>query len=262
MVLLTVIAVATLLVAVVGATFAYFTATATTNPSDKAEATVTTNKLDGATITFTSEKQLQMLDYPGGLAVYGAKATIAKQDEGDNNEYQATFNLKITYTNKTQTPLDWTLYMVESSYDNLDATQTTTCKLRKKIVGNDLQLWYSDLEGDDPTNDAGCKGEAITTKLTNTLQAKTIASGKLLANKTDQVIDKNSTEDEEEYKKESGADLANRAINTDDKQDKYYYLAVKYPNQNANQSLTDEEKEIKVSLSIDGTANLSLYEAE
>ena len=71
MVLLTVIAVATLLVAVVGATFAYFTAS--TTASGTADATVTTSKQDGATITFTgTESKLELLDYPGGLAVYGA----------------------------------------------------------------------------------------------------------------------------------------------------------------------------------------------
>ncbi len=259
MVLLTVIAVATLLVAVVGATFAYFTATA--NPSGSAEATVTTNKLDGANVTFASEGKLQMLDYPGGLAVYGAKATIEKQQAEDQNHYQATFNLKITYTNPTGTDLDWTLYMVESKYDNLDASEITTCKLRNKINENELQLWYSDSDSGDPTEDAGCKGEVITTKLTQELNAKTIASGKLLKN---QLVDKEitkdtSTDDSGEYQKGEGADLEGRAINTSDKTDKYYYLVVKYPNKNENQSPTDEKKEIKVSLSIDGTVNLSLY---
>ena len=87
-------------------TFAYFTATTTKEGTDPTT-NVTTNKLDGATITFESAaSKFNMLNYPGGLGVFGAKASIAKTEDGDENDYQATFNLKIDYTNQTKTELD------------------------------------------------------------------------------------------------------------------------------------------------------------
>ncbi len=272
-VLLTVIAVATLLVAVVGATFAYFTATTTT--TDKGTGTsaeLTTTELNGATITFDGETdKFELLDYPGGIGVFGAKATITKTEgvKTDEKDYQATFNLKIEYTNKTGTDLDWELYMVEekNKLTNLNLEETTVCKLQTKTTATDTYYWYADsdtpgyTEGNgDPTN-AGCTAKAITEALTTGEEATKIASGKLNNVSTESgtgTVDKNS--DEPELQKEGyNGDLAQRTINTKDNSTKYYYLVVKYPNKNDTQD-SDQGKEISVKLSLDGTPVASLYE--
>ena len=90
-VLLTVIGVATLLVALVGATFAYFTANLTNNSSN---ITVTTSKLAGMTLT---QYQSSTPDpaYPGlkGYVVYEVAA------DGDANS-KATYSLTATFASE------------------------------------------------------------------------------------------------------------------------------------------------------------------
>ncbi len=86
-----------------------------------------------------------------------------------------------------------------------------------------------------------------------------LASGKLKANKDgDGEITKDTVGDE--FTAENG-DLEQRKINTSDKQSKYYYLVVKYPNSNTPQSETDMAKQIKVTLSIDGKPASTVYQA-
>ena len=259
MVLLTVIAVATLLVAVVGATFAYFTATATTNNSTEANVT-TTKDLGGATVTFTgTEKKLELLDYPGGLAVYGAKATIKKTDPRDANDYQATFGLKISYINQTSTDLEWDLYMVAQEYDGLDADNATTCKLQQKQVGSEVQFWYADQSDPEDDTTQTCNGEGIATALDG-LGATKIASGKLKMKQNDsKEITQDNLVEEADGTQHDGV-LSKRMINTKSASDKYYYLVVKYPNSDAPQA-DDEGKQISVTLSIDGDIQSTLYSA-
>ena len=258
MVLLTVIAVATLLVAVVGATFAYFTAATTASGETSAE--VETSKLVGATVTFASDNEFERLDYPGGLAVYGAKATIAKKpEESSSNDYQATFNLQITYTNQTQTDLTWELYVTDTEYDELDAAETTSCELKQYSVEGETQFWYADNTESDTDNTKSCTGTNISTKLSQ-ISAKKIASGKLLKNQSEaKTITKDTPSGVDgEYVKGDGADLSNRLINTKNKPNKYYYLVVKYPNDGTDQS-EDAGNPITVKLSIEGPAQVSLY---
>ena len=147
-----------------GATFAYFTAS--TQTSGSATSTVETTELKGATIKFTREaSKFELLNYPGGIAVYGAQASIEKQDNGDDNDYEATFNLKIDYTNETSTPLDWELWMVESQVDNLNASTTTTCTLRQKGEGATTQFWYSDAADSADDNTQSCDAAANNDKI-------------------------------------------------------------------------------------------------
>ena len=226
--------------------------------------------MKGANITFDSvAEKFEKLDYPGGIAVYGAKAQIEKASEDDTNDYQATFGLKITYTNGTDTDLDWELYMVEDQYSELNAEDTTICELKQKSVGNQTYFWYGDKKEEPVPNEAetGCTGTAITTKLTGEkgsgagLGGKLIASGKLLkATSTDTpkqgtITSKTSGE---EYNQE--VDLSQRVINTTTGHDtKYYYLVIKYPNKNESQSATDAKKTISATLTIDGDPITELY---
>ncbi len=264
MVLLTVIAIATLLVAVVGATFAYFTATATPQGEGAgSKADITTAKLDGANVTFEGGNQLEMLTYPGGLAVYEGKATIEKQKPEDTNHYEATFNLKIEYINETDTDLTWELYMVAQEYEGLNAAEETTCELKQKQVGSQVQLWYADKNDDDadPSSDSGCDGEAITQAI-NKLNPTKIASGKFLKQKSIKTTIDKTTLTQPEISggtQEDEGNLENRKINTQDTKTKYYYLVVKYPN-DGNQS-NDVGKKISAKLSIDGDIQLSLHKS-
>ncbi len=264
-ILLTVIAIATLLVAVVGATFAYFTAQTTAQGSGDSVETNTTN-LKGATITFASaDSKFDLLNYPGGLAVFGSKVTISKEEgqEDAEHEYQATYNLKIEYTNNTQTDLEWELWMVPKEYDGLEAEKTTICKLQQKTdATGKTMFWYADQSDNGLVETTACSGNAITTKLQNGteqggLGATKIATGKLKKEQsTKQTIDKNSGTDEldtEGYQ----SDLTQRTINTKDLQSKYYYLIVKYPN-TGDQS-ADAGSQITVSLNLDGKPASTLY---
>ena len=246
---------------VVGATFAYFTASTTKEGTDPTT-TVKTTELKGATVTFEgASSKFEMLNYPGGLAVYGAKATIAKtEDASDKNDYEATFNLKIDYTNETSTQLDWELWMVESEYDDLKAQETTTCELHQKGIGSETQFWYSDKsEGDDNTQ--SCDAEAITTKLQTTLTGTKLAHGKLEANQKSNAghITKSDLDSSTNFADDG--DLAKRKINTSDKKAKYYYLVIKYPNSGSDQSPTDAGKTISATLSIDGDVASTVYQA-
>ena len=163
-VLLTVIGIATLLVAIVGATFAYFTAKTTSSGSAES-GKVTTASIGGATVTFAGEdSKFELLDYPGGLGVYGSSATIAKTKSGsDKNDYEATYDLQITYTNATGTALDWELYVVDGLIqDELNAQDTTICQLKEEATGGTTKYWYADGSGDlagQSTN--SCTGSKI-----------------------------------------------------------------------------------------------------
>lgn len=247
-------------------TFAYFTAT-TTSKGEGANADITTNELGGATITFNSAaSEFNLLNYPGGLGVFGAQATIAKTNDGsDDNEYQATFNLKIDYTNKTNTDLTWNLYMVESEYSDLKAAETTTCKLieKKDDTTGETKFWYSDKATEDatanPAEDQGCKGEAITNYITSTLKGTLLAHGKLNKTTDNGTITKDSLEEVEGSQDHSN--LEDRVIDTETTKSKFYYLVINYPNENSNQATLDAGKQITAKLSLDGKPAATLKTA-
>ncbi len=242
-----------MLVAVVGATFAYFTAT--TESSGSASSTeIKTANLGGATVTFKGEdSKYELLDYPGGLGVYGSSATIAKtKGDTDTNNYKATYNLQITYTNGTGTDLDWELYVVDNLLeDALDAQGTTICQKKSESgTAGETKYWYADGTGvsEGPNNDS-CTGSAIVKKLTDELSGKKLAFGKLKANGS-ATITKDTT-DQVTLDPTEGENLANRTLETNGTKTKYYYLIVKYPNKpSEDQSKTDAGKNINVSLSI------------
>lgn len=123
-VLLTVIAVATLLVAVVGATFAYFTATTTptgnTGTVDTSTTTVSGVNLNYQPITTSVKK----LEYPGGYAYTGVNIALTKADTTDTKEYNVSYKIKMEFKNETKTELTWTLYRADSA---TEITDSRTC---------------------------------------------------------------------------------------------------------------------------------------
>ena len=104
MILLTVIAVSTLLVAVVGATFAYFTAT-TTSQGNQTTTTVTTQQIAGTEWTATDHSGKSPAVYPGYMAYQeylldastGAAGSIAKYDLSIQGTIDAAFNTDVSY---------------------------------------------------------------------------------------------------------------------------------------------------------------------
>ena len=136
-ILLTVIAVATLLVAVVGATFAYFTATNSTS-GNGGTADVTTDTVGAVNLAMEAVTISNELKYPGGFLVVGAKVTATDNDA--NNDFDVTYTVNGTITNNTRTELNWTLYEITT-----EVTEPTTgCTLEQTQVGNEMRYSYAD----------------------------------------------------------------------------------------------------------------------
>ena len=219
-----------------------------------------------------------MLQYPGGLGIYGAIATIDKQDKNtDTNEYDATFDLEITYTNNTGTDLEWELWMLKSKIEDLSQfteqngfSNITTCELKHKTEGTNTYYWYAD-KGDTSENyNTGerCDAEAIRTAVQGA-NGELIAYGDLKHGQESQKIDKNtqSTDNSIKYSEEEGTltsdplkeaktkikqnNLGGRTLNTKDGENsKVYYLVVKYPNAQTDQTSKDSGKDISVKLDV------------
>ncbi len=263
-VLLTVIAVATLLVAVVGATFAYFTATNNNGTTTGAGTdNVMTATLGDTTFTFEGKSLTKSyLDYPGGLAVFGSKASLVKGGS-DTNNYSAKFDLEIEYENQTGTDLYWALYMVESG--TLDESLDPECKIKNKVVVTETHFWY----GDESDEEEGHSCTLTETQKQTLQSSDMIAYGTFKSSHPKGTIDSSSatsgatTEDysevspstcEEELcnpKSTTDNPLKGRELNTSDTPNKSYYLVVQYPNKNSDQTLTgDEGKAISVNLRV------------
>lgn len=107
-ILLTVIAVATLLVAVVGATFAYFTASVTNDNSETNKANVTTTKLAGLNFNVEALKNLAPEGdvYPGWMGYQKLTA------EGAGGDGKGRYTLTMTVTGGTEllAGMKYTLY--------------------------------------------------------------------------------------------------------------------------------------------------------
>lgn len=210
-ILLTVIAVATLLVAVVGATFAYFTAASTAGDDNETAATGTTTTVGGVNLVATSASTDNDIAYPGGYVVAGVKVDATNSDA--KNSYDTTFNVVGKVTNNTGTVLNWKLYEVPASI----ADPVTGCSRQEDDTtdpGN-TRYWYT-----------GCTlAEGIDA------DATAIAQGTIAANATDSEI-KTTT-------KEKLTIAASKTTTT------FYYLVVEYPNNtSADQTTTDAGKTI------------------
>ncbi len=237
---LSVIGIATLLVTIIGATFAYFT-TQVKGEGSGGFVQNTTATIDNTSVTFSdANATYKKLAYPGGIAIVGAKAEITKgtlEDSTDSNDYQATFDITITYKNPTDTDLTWSLYKVEDAENALSSEtdfSTMPCDLRTKTSGSSTYLWY----GDDANSELGkCElVEAIKTKLGE----EAIATGKLEKQKAVNT----------EIKGISG--LTGLKLDTKSNTDDYYYLVVEYPNQ-AGQTEADQGQTINITLGMDTT---------
>ncbi len=262
---------ATLLVAVVGATFAYFTATTTgDNVAGSGTGNVTTANLGNTTFTFTGKTlDHSYLNYPGGLAVFGSKAEFTKEAT-DENAYDLSFDLEIEYLNNTDTDLLWALYVVEN--DELESSLDPKCKLvtdTETKVG-ETHYWYND-DGLRTSTNSCTLDSSQTGLLTNTSM---LAYGTFKAN-TDEATKIDSAKAAEAGSKDVSLNptcsselcdpngttnkiLADRPLSlssgTSSKSvSKYYYLVVQYPNKTTEQeqgSGTPEAPDIQVTLRV------------
>lgn len=137
MILLTVIAVATLLIAVVGATFAYFTAS--TNLTNGGQtSTATTSQLSDVGLSVTADLSYESMAYPGGFSVVGVKAETSK-GATDTHNYRISYNVDMEFTNETGTALTWTLYEKSSQLTNADS-----CTLQENNeTAGETHYWYT-----------------------------------------------------------------------------------------------------------------------
>ena len=240
---LSVIGIATLLVAIIGATFAYFT-TQVTGKGEGGNVDGTTAKISGTTLTFDKDttQTYDYLQYPGGLAVFGTKAQLKKDDTSDTNDYVATFNLKIEYDNPTNTKLHYTLYMLENS--PTDVTLDPKCKLMTKTAGKQTYLWYGDDAEEDDGTDESSECLFDSTALSVFSKLNTIASGELKTKTTGGTIDKDTIQ---------GNPFAGRTLDTQvgGTSTKYYYLVIDYPNDGDQTEGDATGEQIRVSLTLD-----------
>lgn len=124
-ILLTVIAIATLLVAVVGATFAYFTAQVTTTNDANNTVTAKTYALTEVQMDYGSEVKSDGM-YPGTTL---AKEVTIKANCPEGNTTCEPVNTTITVTTTDEdsvfgNDIKWTLYKMNANTDSITCTPT------------------------------------------------------------------------------------------------------------------------------------------
>lgn len=218
-VLLTVIAVATLLVAVVGATFAYFTATANTDNTGAGSTNVQTrNDVGGVELklaanTVSTDGDIQ---YPGGYVVTGA--TVTAKSLGTDN-YNVNYTLNGTITNGTDTELKYKVYQTtaQASGKIVDG-----CTMRQYQEGTELRYTYMKADGSATT----CTVNAGITGGTELVANGTVAA------KTGE------TDGTATITLSSTTNTSMALTSTSAGASTYYYVVVEYPDTGAAQAAT------------------------
>lgn len=219
-ILLTVIAVATLLVAVVGATFAYFTATNTGEGASNT-ATATTAKVAAIAVTSSANKQAY-LEYPGGVSVLAAGVNIKKDTATAGSTSTVAYNVNLKYKNNTGTDLNYAIYTAEEAGDlNLDENLDAGCSLKVTNSAGKEQYAYT------CTTQAAGFSSLGTAGKTGTLDAGTSEEQSI------QVATESITVNSEDAKNNT----------------KYYYVVVDYPS-TGDQTLADSGKEISLTIEV------------
>ncbi len=242
------IAVATLLVAVVGATFAYFTATNQQTDDKAAKVDVSTKEVGGTTFTLNGSEVANKLDYPGGIAIIKAVANAKKDSGDDENSYDFTYDLQITGNVGNMTGVKWALY--ESTVDsNVTNTDLSSCKLKNDTtseVGKTL-FYYTTSESEDKDGLNPCSAEGL--GLDDKLTEDPIAYGTITESQV-------AADEQSNMNKLSGLTIKNVNDNLVGSS-KYYYLVIEYPNkgeqsgemsQTGSISLTLKENSVKAEI--------------
>ena len=227
-VLLTVIAVATLLVAVVGATFAYFTAANSTSGDAAGNVNVNT-ATEGASLVLNVNKVTgsNNVFYPGTKNFVGATASASFKDNNapsDGKEYNVSYTLtgSVTLAEAFATDVEWELYETETDL----STGLITC-------GAITQ--YTPTEGDNAgTPIEGTKTQSCTLapSLANDATKK-VKSGTISAGTLTSTVTHNGTV------RTNGASAGAT---------KYYYLVVTLPEKGSDQSADATGKTITIAI--------------
>jgi len=203
-ILLTVIAVATLLVAVVGATFAYFTAS--TQGTGAGEANAGTTISIGSVIFNMNDttQGIAKVEYPGGMMATGAKVTSTVEGSGTfKASYAVTAKVDASELAAESTEVEYALYRTTTP---VTGDLVTGCTLKTTQNGNATQYSYENC--------------AANTALTEAVRVAngTVAAGET---KTDiKVVD----------------DTNFASIATGNTVEVYYYLVVTYKESTQDQS--------------------------
>lgn len=219
-VLLTVIAVATLLVAVVGATFAYFTATANTNNENAGSTNVQTrNDVGGVELklaanTVATDGDIQ---YPGGYVVTGA--TVTAKSLGTDN-YNVDYTLNGSITNGTDTELKYKVYQTTTAVTGKIVDE---CTMRQYQVGTELRYTYMNADNSATT----CK---VNTGIT-TGSTVLVADGTVAAKTGD-------TDGTATITLSSTTNTSMALTSTSAGASTHYYIVVEYPDTGAAQAAT------------------------
>jgi len=226
-VLLTVIAVATLLVAVVGATFAYFTAANSTSGDAAGNVNVNT-ATEGASLQLNVNKVTgsNNVFYPGTKNFVGATASAQFVDnnapsDGKNYNISYTLNGSITLGATFATDIKWNLY--ETTDDLLGAEGGY-------VVKCDPVTAYT------PSTEGATAIEGSKTQVCNvapSLSGKSVKSGTITAGTTSAAVNYSGTVTT------SGSTEGAK---------KYYYLVVELPETGADQSADATGKTITIAI--------------
>ncbi len=214
-ILLTVIAVATLLVAVVGATFAYFTATATTGEGTGTAETGTTEQLGSTNINMatTATQGASDMKYPGGMMV--AAAEVSATVTGDQT-YDMTYDVKVKVDTSaltgSESVIKYTVYRVDTTPVSGDLVSGCTYH-EDDLSGGSKKYYYT-----------GCT--AATGITTST------------AVKTETQITEHTDATEITITDQKFSNVTNAGAKA------YYYVVVSYENSESDQTTTDSGKTI------------------
>lgn len=203
-ILLTVIAVATLLVAVVGATFAYFTASTQGTGAGQTN-TGTATSIGRVEFNMNDTTQnIAKVEYPGGMMATGAKVTSTVTGQGTfKATYAVTATVDASQLAAESSEVEYALYRTTTP---VTGDLVTGCELKTTKVGNDTQYSYDKC--------------AANTALTETVRVAngTVAAGQ---SKTDiKVVD----------------DTNFASITSANNVEVYYYLIVTYKESTQDQS--------------------------
>ncbi len=219
---------ATLLVAVVGATFAYFTATTASEGSGTANNNVTTADVGNQLLNLTDEGQAKAdMKYPGGKMVLGAKV-VASVDGGGAYDftYHVGFEIDTTKVKSENTKIKYTLYETTTP---AEGDLMGTCELTEDdTTPGQIHYFY---------------GTGTCTVNTTITSATAIATNEITVHSAKTTVDVN----------DSARTFENVTSSTLEAQrTKYYYLVVEYLNDTENSQNDDKAQENFISAQITG----------
>ncbi len=206
-VLLTVIAVATLLVAVVGATFAYFTATTTGGTNSGDGANVQTATADGIELDMQPVTVSNGTIYPGMLLATGVSLEATNTSGSDiyTVKFSITGEIDTSGWKGTSSQLKYSLYTSEDAVES--PIKANSCQRQEDTASQSGKtlIYYENCEVDDGLTLVG--------------SAQTITAG---TDKSDIVITDN-------------------ALTIDTGSSKHYYLVVEYVNKEVDENGTNDQ---------------------